>query len=84
MTDWWKGEAMFNPEFDPYNELQSLRIELTAQKQLINNLINSNNHLSDLVMQLATQQGQLGQESNKIIRQVKELWLFYNQLNKPR
>jgi hypothetical protein len=83
MTDWWEGNKMFDPNFDPLNELQQLRIELAAQKQLINNLINSNNHLSDLVMQIATQQGTLGKEANKINRQVNELWLMYNQLNKP-
>jgi len=53
--DWWEGDGMFNNGFDPYAELQQLRLESVNQRNLINQLITNNNKLQDLLMELSNQ-----------------------------
>ncbi len=53
--DWWEGPNMFNNEFDPYAELQQLKVESLRQRNIINQLVQNNNRLQDLLMELSNQ-----------------------------
>lgn len=53
--DWWEGDNMFNNDFDPYAELQHLKMVSAVQEQKINKLISHNNKLQDLLVELSQQ-----------------------------
>lgn len=53
--DWWDGEKMLNNSFDPYDELQQLKIESIRQRNTINQLIQNNNKLQDLLLEISEQ-----------------------------
>jgi len=53
--DWWEGDNMFNTGFDPYAELQHLKMVVNLQDQKINQLIQHNNKLQDLMVELSQQ-----------------------------
>lgn len=56
MSDnWWEGDNMFNNDFDPYAELQHLKMVSSVQEQKINQLISHNNKLQDLLVELSQQ-----------------------------
>lgn len=57
MSDnWWDdGDSMFNTGFDPYAELQHLKMVSSVQEQKINQLISHNNKLQDLLVELSQQ-----------------------------
>ena len=61
---------MFN-EFDPYAELQQLRLETMNQRNLINQLITNNNKLQDLLMELSNQHQSISHEYGNFNRRLK-------------
>lgn len=70
MKDWWEGDSMFN-EFDPYTELQRLKVESINQRNLINQLITNNNKLQDLLVQLSQQHQDIAHEYGNFNRRLK-------------
>ena len=53
--DWWDGAKMLNNGFDPYDELQQLKIESIRQRNTINQLVQNNNKLQDLLLEISEQ-----------------------------
>ena len=47
-NNWWDGDNMWNT-FDPYAELQRLKMVTSVQEKNINKLISHNNQLQDLL-----------------------------------
>ena len=53
-NNWWDGDNMWNT-FDPYAELQRLKMVTSVQEKNINKLISHNNQLQDLLTELSQQ-----------------------------
>lgn len=58
---------MIDPNFDPYLELQEVKLELLRQQKTIKNLIIGHNHNQELITNLTEQNRQL----IELIRQLK-------------
>lgn len=80
--DDWNGDPIFDPTFDPYGEMQRLKVEVTAQRQLINNLITANNNQSDLLVQLSNQNVELLREMKNIRGRLARVESDYIVINK--
>lgn len=79
MSNWWDGAEMIDNNFSPYDELQRIKLEQLQQRQTINNLVTSNNNLSDLMVELSKQHQRLTrdyanvmQELNDALRELKK------------
>lgn len=59
---------MIDPNFDPYLELQEVKLELLRQQKTIKNLIIGHNHNQELIQQLTDQSRQL----IELIRQLQD------------
>lgn len=59
---------MIDPNFDPYLELQEVKLELLRQQNIIKNLIIGHNHNQELIQQLTDQSRQL----IELIRQLQD------------
>lgn len=60
---------MLDPNFDPYLELQEVKVELLRQQHTIKNLIIGHNHNQELIQGLTDQNRHL----IELIKQLKQL-----------
>jgi len=70
--DWWEGK-MFSNEFNPYEDLQNLKIDSITVRNTINTLVHSNNRLSDLLVELSQQHRELSVEATKLGQRLNAL-----------
>lgn len=78
--DWWEGDNMFNTGFDPYAELQHLKMVVNLQEQKINQLIQHNNKLQDLMVELSQQHQGITHQYGNFHKKLNSLSIELNNL----
>lgn len=72
MSNWWDGAEMIDNNFSPYDELQRIKLEQLQQRQTINNLVTSNNNLSDLMVELSKQHQRLTRDYANVMQELND------------
>jgi predicted nucleic acid-binding Zn-ribbon protein len=72
MSNWWDGAEMIDNDFSPYDELQRIKLEQLQQRHTINNLVTSNNNLSDLMVELSKQHQRLTRDYANVMQELND------------
>lgn len=72
MSNWWDGAEMIDNNFSPYDELQRIKLEQLQQRHTINNLVTSNNNLSDLMVELSKQHQRLTHDYANVMQELND------------
>lgn len=70
--DWWDGD-MFNNDFSPYDEMQSLKLENINQRRTINTLLHQSNRMQELLVEISKQHQNIVHEYGNFIRRLNTL-----------
>lgn len=71
-NDWWDG-GMFNNDFSPYDEMQTLKLENINQRRTINTLLQQSNKQQEFIVELSRQHQAITHEYGNFIRRLNTL-----------